>query len=288
MTLFLERLDTAPLQRPVLLVCLEGWVDAGGVQAQLSGVFTERGTTPVAHFDIDELVDHRARRPTVRYSDGHTASLSWPELRIDAVTDLEDRDVLILSGPEPDYRWRAFAEVVAALAADLDVGRIIALGGYPAAVPHTRPVRLTATGTSSVLVDQIGSLGGQINVPAGAQAAIEVAARDQGIPSVNLWAPVPHYAAALSFPAAGAALLEGLERVGPRRFSPGSLLDDAVATSDHLDELVAHNQAHLDLLQRLEEHHDSLAEHRSGDHLPSADELAAEVEQYLRDHDDGS
>ncbi|MCB0996218.1 MAG: PAC2 family protein [Acidimicrobiales bacterium] len=289
MARYLERLELPELHRPVLLVCLDGWVDAGRALIRLGEIFDAAGASPVARFDIDELLDHRARRPTVRYADGYTASLTWPDMRVDALRDADDRDTLLLRGPEPDYRWRAFADEVAELAAELEVSRLIALGGYPAAVPHTRPVRLTATGTSTVLVGQVGSLGGQLDVPAGAQAAVEVACRDAGIPSVNLWAPVPHYAAAMDFPAATAALLDGLERVGPRRFEPGRLFDDIVVAGRHLDELVAQNQQYLELLQRLEEHHDALSPDVAAgdDPLPSADELAAEVERFLRDHGDG-
>ena len=84
------------------------------------------------------------------------------------------------------------------------------LGAFPAPVPHTRPVRLASTATTQELAAQVGFVPGTIDVPAGIHAALERGFADAGIPAVGLWARVPHYVAAMPYPAASAALLDGL------------------------------------------------------------------------------
>ena len=135
----------------------------------------------------------------------------------------------------------------------------------------------------SCLAEQVGIIGGRVDVPAGVQAAIEEQATSMYLPAVGLWAQVPHYASAMPYPAAGAALIESLNRVAGLNFGIGNLTDDAVSARTRLDSLIADSDEHQQLVRQLEEQVDALS--GDGQPLPSGEELAAELERYLRDQD---
>src|SRR5207244_1399254 len=130
------------LDEPLLVVTLEGWVDAGlGAAAALAAVLGSIPTELVASFDVDTLLDHRARRPVVRIVDGVNTGLMWPEIQLRAGRAASGKDVLFLVGPEPDHQWRAFATAVAELAGMFAVDLVVGLGAFPAPAPHTRQSR---------------------------------------------------------------------------------------------------------------------------------------------------
>ncbi|HLH46624.1 MAG TPA: PAC2 family protein, partial [Acidimicrobiales bacterium] len=202
------------LERPVLVVAMEGWIDAGQASSvAMSTLLESMAHEPLASFDADELIDHRARRPVLRIVNGVDAELRWPELRLDGATNRTGRSVLMLHGPEPDMRWHRFMAEVVALAARLGVEMVFGLGAFPAPVPHTRPVRLVGTSPDPELAARVGTIPATLDVPAGMQGALEHAFGEAGIPAVGLWARVPHYASALPYPGAAAALLDELGRL---------------------------------------------------------------------------
>lgn len=275
------------LESPVVVVVLDGWIDAGlGASAALETIVSSRSAELVATFDADTLLDHRARRPTMHLVDGIQTGLTWPSIELRATGDQADNDVLVLMGAEPDHSWRAFSESVVTLSLALGARMIVGLGAYPAPVPHTRPTRVVSTTGSRELADRAGFIHGRVDVPAGVQAAIEEHANELGLPSLGLWAQVPHYASAMPYPAAGAALLDALALVSDVRFDAGSLRDDALAARNRLDALIADSDEHQQLVRQLEEQADAMDED-GGRSLPSGEELAAELERFLRDQDDG-
>src|SRR4051794_32693564 len=238
-----ERPDIAS---PVLVMALDGWIDAGlGMASAVSAIVDQTEMTTVATFDSDNLLDHRARRPTVQLVDGVQTELNWPSIELRIGTDMHGTEGLFLLGAEPDHTWRAFSKAVADLALEFDVRRVMGLGAYPAPVPHTRPTRVVATATTPDLAREIGSISARLEVPGGVHAAIERQCADVGLPSVGIWAQVPHYSAAMPYPAAGAALLDGLARYGDLYFDAGELRTQATATRTHLDELVANSDEHV-------------------------------------------
>ena len=173
-----DRAALQRLSRPILVVALEGWVDAGmGASAAIAGLLTSSPTTVVASFDTEMLIDQRARRPIARLEDGVTTELTWPAIRVVAGKDRVGADILYLTGPEPDFRWPTFIEAVVGLAQGLDVRTVVGFGAFPAPTPHTRPVRLASTvpPQSVELAGRVGTVHGTLEVPAGVQAALEVA-----------------------------------------------------------------------------------------------------------------
>jgi proteasome assembly chaperone (PAC2) family protein len=272
------------LEDPVLILGLDGWIDAGLAAANALGtVLEDLDTATVAVFDTDRLLDHRSRRPTMHLVDGISTGLTWPTLELRVASDLDGNDALILVGAEPDHEWRAFSTAVVDLALEFDTRMVLGLGAYPAPVPHTRPARLVATTADPALARQVGVAHGRIDVPAGVHAVIETQCSEVGLPAAGLWAQVPHYAATMPYPGAAAAIIDGLWTVGGLRFPLGTLRDDAAVTRERLDGLVANSEEHVALVQQLEAQADALDAVGGDGPLPTGDDLAAEVERYLRE-----
>jgi hypothetical protein len=270
-----------PLDRPVLVVALEGWIDAGmAASGAASTLLNDLDTETVAVFDADELLDHRARRPVLHLVAGVSEEMTWPSIEVLAAQDLDGRDLLVLAGPEPDHSWRAFGHAVVGLAADLGCEMVVGLGAYPATVPHTRPIRLSITAGTEELAGRWPYLRGSLDVPAGAQAVVERFAADRGMDSLTLWAQIPHYASGGAYPAGSVALLENLETVSGLRLPRGELVEEAVETDERLDAAIARNDEHTAMLRALEADADDAP---SEGEIPSGDELAAELERFLRD-----
>jgi hypothetical protein len=277
-----ELLERPDLDAPVLVQVLEGWIDAGlGAASAMEHLLESTESFVVASFDTDSLLDHRARRPTMHLVDGVTGPLSWPTVELRAGTDRAGRDLLLLVGAEPDHLWRAFSAAVGDLALDLGARMVVGLGAYPAAVPHTRPTRLACTASTAELAESVGFVRGTIDVPAGVQAAIERRCAELGLPSVGLWAQVPHYASAMPFPAAGEALIRGLHEVAGLSFDVAVLADEAEKVRARLSELVDQNVEHRQMVAQLEDVVDNLG---GGDQaMPTGEELAEELQRFLRE-----
>jgi hypothetical protein len=278
--------DPEELERPLLVIGLEGWIDAGFAAANaMAALLSSMQHKTVARFDSDELIDYRARRPTLRIVDGVDTGLRWQELRLQLGTNRTGRSLLVLSGPEPDMRWRRFADEVGGLASRLGVELAVAIGAFPAPVPHTRPVRLVGTSTDSALANKVGYLPASLDVPSGVQGVLEVSLGEAGVPAVGLWARVPHYVSAMPYPAASAALLDGLARMGELEIDTTALHQAAASTHKQIEALVAGSEEHSSLIRRLEAQHDQEATQPPVDftNLPTGDELAAELERFLRD-----
>lgn len=271
-----------PLESPVLLLATESWVDAGlGAQAAIAQILETIPTEVLAAFSADHLIDFRARRPIVRISDGVVEGLSWPEIQLRAGQDAAGRSVLVLVGPEPDMAWHAFVQAVVSLATELGVRLVVGLGAFAAPVPHTRPVSLMAIATTAELAAQVGVVSGSAEMPAGIQTALQEGFAAAGVPAIGVWARVPHYLAATPYPAASAALVDALAAVSGLDLDAGTLHAAAGGMAHQIDEIVANNDEYRVLVRRLEAAFDGeVASDFSG--LPSGDELAAEIERFLR------
>lgn len=274
-------------ERPVLVVALEGWVDAGlGADGAISALLSVEPTELLATFDGESLIDQRARRPVVHIAHGVNEGLTWPLIQMRLGTDRAGSDVCYLVGPEPDFRWHSFVADVVELTQSLGVRMAVGLGAFPAPAPHTRPIRLAATAPpeSAELVPAIGVVQGEIDVPSGVWGALELAFGQVGIPAVGLWARVPHYVAGMAFPAASAALLDGLSAIAGLSVDSTELHTSADTARRQVDELIAKSAEHGQLVRQLESNVDA-AEGNPLDigQIPTGDELADELERYLRD-----
>lgn len=281
-----ELLSEPELDSPVLLVAVEGWIDAGGAAARAVEVLLETSeSTTVATFDTDQLLDFRARRPTMHLAGGVNTGLTWSTIELRALRAPNGTDLLVLTGAEPDHAWISFADAVVALAQRFGCRMQVGFGAYPAGVPHTRPVQLSATTSTEELAESLGLIRGDIDVPAGIEAVLERRFHDLGVPAAGIWAQVPHYISAMRYPAAAARLIEELNRVTGSDFAVGDLVDEAGAMRERLDALVHGNPQHVAMLRQLEESFDAQTEARFDD-LPSGDDLAEELQRFLREQGD--
>ena len=276
-----------PIDDPVVLVTFfDGFIDAGGAaSAAAQTILGEQRGDALATFDSEALLDYRARRPVMHLVDGINTRLSWPAIELYLRHDRTGRELLLLIGPEPDHLWPSFGRAVCDLAMEFDVSLLINLGAYPAATPHTRPPHITATATSAELAHQLGFLRTTIDVPSGIHAVVEHECAAHGIPAIGVWAQVPHYASSMTYPAATIALLDGIRGLAGHDFDVSDLSQQAASVQMHLAELIGRNDEHVQMVRQLEVQDDMMRQNRSSE-LPSGDEIAAEVEQFLREQDD--
>jgi proteasome assembly chaperone (PAC2) family protein len=252
-------------------------------------------TETVVTFDSDPLVDHRSRRPTQRIVNGVLEAVTTPEIQLRYGVDAGGNDVLLLVGPEPDYRWRAFTDELVELAVGYGVRFVAGLGGFPAPMPHTRPIRIIATAIDEFIANDVGFIPGVREVPAGIHARILKGFEQVGIPAVSLWAMVPHYVSGMPYPAASVGLLEQLGKLSGLAIDTTELRAAADVTRTRIDGLIAQNPEHLAMVDGLERQLDSEGNATTGvgeappldaENLPSGDELAAELQRWLRDKGD--
>ena len=268
-----------PLVAPALIAAFDGWVDAAAAATAAAAAIADDGPVVVA-FDPDDLYDYRSRRPVLDIVDGTTRSLVWPDLAIRR-TRVSGRDLLVLVGPEPDFRWRDLGRVLAEIALRLGVVEWISLGAIPGATPHTRPVPVLSTASAPDLLRDGETAGppGLLRVPSAALSAIEAIANDHGIPSVGYYAQIPHYVGG-PYATATITLLEHAGRHLGVAFPTGDLVGDAATQRERLDAAVAADDDSRAYVARLEA--SAGEDEETPGPLPSGDELAAEIERFLR------
>ncbi len=267
--------DPADLIAPSMIGAFDGWVDAGSAAtAALEQLLVDAAV--VVTFDPDALFDYRSRRPILQIVDGRLADLSWPTLTIRR-SRIAERDLLILSGPEPDDRWQAFSSAVVELAQRLGVTEWISLGAIPAAVPHTRDVPILGTTSEPGRLRGNVQAGpaGLLRVPAATVSVLEMSMASGGIPAVGYFAQVPHYVSG-PYPAASLELLAVLGRHLGIELPTGDLADEAGALRNRLDTATTLEETTRGYVERLEAMVDE-------QRLPSGDDLIGEIERFLRE-----
>jgi hypothetical protein len=275
MSLYKLRRQLPELDSPTVVVALDGWVDAGSAATQAAATLAEGGRV-IATFDADAIFDYRARRPTLEIVHGRPRSLVWPELTMRA-TKAGDRDLIVFTGAEPDYRWRELQADIARLATRLEVGQWISLGAIPAAVPHTRPVPILGTESRAGLLKAGVQPGpeGILRVPSAAISIFDIAVAKAGIPAVGYFAQIPHYVSG-EYPQASVDLLRALGRHLDVELDVGRLPEEARLMRVRLDNAAAREETTKTYVERLEALVDEAR-------LPSGDDLISEIERFLRE-----
>ncbi|BAN02412.1 proteasome assembly chaperone family protein [Ilumatobacter coccineus] len=289
----IERLVSEPmLHEPVLVVMLQGWIDAAGSAAVAADALgTACDVSPIIRFDDDMYVDFRARRPIMELRDGINTDLTWSSIELRAGRSESGRDVLLLTGPEPDMAWRRFSRAMSALATEFGVTQMVSFGSYPFAAPHTRSPRLSVSSPSTEVLAKVSFARSSVDVPAGMAAMLEHAMHAEKIPALGIWVQVPHYISAMEYPAASVALLEGFAEVTGIEIDDTDLRNDVADQRKRLDRMVGDNPEHESMLTQLEQIFDTAVEQEreaaaNGDtdlEPVSGDELAAEIQAFLRD-----
>lgn len=281
------------LDKPVLVTMLSGWIDASGAaNAAIETLKKATNARLLATFDTDTFIDYRARRPIMELREGLNTRLRWSVPEIHHGADTNGRDVLILSGPEPDTAWELFVETVCNYCTGHGVERAFAIGAYPFATPHTRPPQLSCHSPSPHVLAEVPFLKNSADVPAGMSAVLEHGLTEHGIDALSLWAQVPHYVAALSYPAAAAALVSAVQMVAGLVVDVSELVADAQQQRERIDQLVSANPEHLEMVRQLEVMFDQAMTNEAvksgpidsrGQTSASGDAIAAEIERFLRE-----
>lgn len=276
--------EVPTLRRPAVIVALEGFVDAGAVAATAAMFLRHRWKSErVARFDRDTLIDYRARRPTAIVDEGELRRIEWPDIELLAATLDGPRDALLLVGPEPDMAWERFFGSVADACERLGADWALGLGAYPAAVPHTRPVRVlqAANAIEGASVPDLPTIAGYTG-PVGAGTALHVALAERGIAAAGLWAEVPHYVAGAPNPGAALALVRTVVTALGTTVDATELEGAAKQHREQIDQAVAGQAEAANMIAALERHVDAGT---SEEDLPSGDDIAAEIERFLRQQD---
>lgn len=272
---------------PVMVVALDGWTDAGrGGTLAAEQLRQQWPSRHVGRFDSDSLYDYRDRRPLLAIDEGILGEPEWPAVDVHVVEPPGGPAIVLIEGAEPDFSWQTLCDDLVELADVVGAGRYIGLGSVPGPVPHTRLVRVTTTSSDAVLLDRIGRPHERIIVPASCQVVIETALRDAGLTTLGLWARVPHYVAG-EYPMAAQVLMQRLGDQLGVQLDTSSLDDEIVANRERLDIAAAGSDEITEHIKQLEHvYDDDLADESGmGGPLPTGDQIAAELERFLRNQD---
>src|ERR1700738_3729261 len=283
------QLSSADGSGPVMIHALEGFSDAGhAIRLSAQHLKNTLDTELVASFAIDELLDYRSRRPLMTFKTDHFTHYEEPELNLYALHDSVGTPFLLLAGMEPDLRWERFITAVRLLAERLGVSRVIGLGTIPMAVPHTRPITMTAHSNNRELITDFTPWIAEVQVPGSASNLLEYRMAQHGHEVVGFTVHVPHYLAQTDYPAAAQALLEQLAKTGAVHLPLKALTEAAEEVKAKVDEQVEASAEVAQVVTALERQYDAFIdaqENRSlltrDEDLPSGDELGAEFERFL-------
>jgi proteasome assembly chaperone (PAC2) family protein len=285
--------DTPDVSGAALLVHLEGFMDAGSAGRLLTEhLLDELDNQPIARFDADRLLDYRSRRPLMTFDKTRWESYDDPRLEIRLLRDSEGKPLLLLTGPEPDHEWELFVTAVRTLTERLNAGVMITYFGVPMGIPHTRPLGVMTHATRPGLVTSRVPSPGKLQVPASAASLMEYRFGQAGRDAAGLVVQVPHYLSQAAYPTAALTLLESLREMTGLDLPEGGLKDAAERTNTLINQQVSESAEVAELVHGLEIQWDAatatdgnlLAE---GEEMPTADELAAQFEQFLAEQQRG-
>jgi proteasome assembly chaperone (PAC2) family protein len=278
--------DVPQLRRPILVCSFRGWNDAA---AAASTALTTIGDTfdseLIAEVDAEDYFDFQATRPTIVLSEGQARRIDWPHNNLIAVRiPAAERDLVLLDGTEPNLRWRTFSETIATAADALGVEMVITLGALVAEVSHTLPVPITGLASDKKLVEELDLQRSNYEGPTGIVGVVHDCCRQMGMSSASLWAAVPHYVAAVPNPKAALALLRRLEGLTGIAVDATELEEETSSYEEQIDRAIAANPEIEELVDRIEAEQ---SEQLNGpEDLPSADSIARDFQQFLRQQGD--
>src|SRR3712207_4836710 len=287
MTEFINLERRPELERPVLIAGFTGWNDAAEAASLAVKTAGEQWEARRSwDFDGEELFDYQTTRPQIKLVDGVTRTVEWPENELSAtearVGALGGRGGILLSGPEPNFKWRAFSQAVVDLARELDVRLVVTLGALLADVPRSRPVSVAANAQDPSLVENLGLTASRYEGPTGITGVLHRYCASKDLPSVSFWASVRHYLSSVPSAPAALALLQSVSNLLGTSFDTTHLQSTSEDYQRQVSVAVAQDSDLASYVRMLEERYDAQTE--GGErNLPSGDELARELERFLRE-----
>ena len=279
--------DLPELRSPILVAAFSGWNDgAGSATSALAAIAASLDARPVAHIDPEEFYDFQVNRPNISLDEGQTRHVEWPaNVFLAGQAPGAERDLVLLSGIEPNNRWRGFSDAVMAAIERFEVEMVVSLGALIADVAHTRPVPITGLASDPELVERLNLSRSSYEGPTGIVGVIHDACRQSGIVSASLWAAIPHYVATVPNPKAALALLRRLEAFTGIAIEASELEDAAGQFEEQISRAVEGNAEIAELVRQLEEAQ-SEEDIGLGGEVPSGDAIAREFQAFLRQRGD--
>ncbi len=280
-------------QVPVLVYALEGAIDAGNAgELAREHLLRQLPRERVATFNVDALIDYRARRPLMDFSNGEWTGYDQPEIVIDLLRDDEGNPLLLLHGCEPDVQWERFIAAVRTIIVRFGVELTIGIQGIPMGVPHTRPLTVTSHATHADLLDEGTSFVGSVKVPSTAGSLLQYRLGQEGRDAVGFAVNVPHYLTQTDYPQAAAELVRRVARAGTLSLPVGDLEARGVQVHAEIERQVAASEEVRALVATLESNYDTFSQAHGeraplpSPEVPSADDIGAQVEAFLQGQDE--
>lgn len=270
-----------PLRAPILIAGFEGWNDAGDAASSAIEFLRDRwDAEPFADLDPEDFYDFTATRPRVQFNDGLEREIVWPANTFSSVTlPGTDRDIIILTGTEPQLRWRTFCDQIIHVARMLQVRRVVTLGALLAEVPHSRPVSVFGTAYTDDVIAQLGLSPSRYEGPTGIVGVLHTACQAAGLESASLWAAVPTYLPGAPSPKAALALVERAAQLVDTQVTTTELEIASASYERQINELVEEDDETAEYVEQLEQRYDD-------DDITDVDGLVEQVERFLRDQPD--
>ncbi len=275
-----------------LIVALEGYADAGhAIEIAASHLLNVSEHHTLASFNVDELVDYRARRPSITISDGHIVAGEELAIEMFVLQDTKGQPYLLLCGPEPDMRWEGFTKALADLVERFHVTQTICLYAIPNTMPHTRPTVVSAHANTQELTESTLNFGQRFRVPGSAALHLERELHKRGLNVAGYTAHVPQYLAQTVYPEAALRFLQVIQSTAKLEFPLQGLENDSMRMAKVLEtEIAQMGDVHNDLTD-LEEHYDSIMDAYHREHpdaimpgeydVPSGEDIGREFEKFL-------
>lgn len=278
------------LERPILIAGFTGWNDAAeAASVAVSSISDSWEARRFGSFDAEEFFDFQVTRPNVKLVEGVTRQIEWPENELRATSrslaSAGGRGAILISGPEPNLRWNSFCKALVELARELGVELVVTMGALLADVPHSRPVSVSASSQDQALVEDLGLSASRYEGPTGITGVLHGLCAEAGLPSVSFWASVPHYLPSVPSAPAALALLDAFSGLLDVEVDASQLEETASEYQEQVSAAVSQDSNLASYVQMLEERFDSQADDGDPRELPTGDDLAQELESFLRDQD---
>ncbi len=281
--------DVPDLTGAVLLHHLDGFMDAGSAGATLVEELLSHTHRVIARFDLDTLLDYRSRRPMMTFATDHWEDYQAPELVIHLMHDAAGTPFLLLTGPEPDFRWEAFTAAVRQLVDRWGVRLTVGFHGIPMGIPHTRPLGVTAHATRTDLVSGYETFFNRVQVPGNVSGLLEYRLGQAGLDAMGFAAHVPHYLTQSTYPAAALVLLDAITKATDLVLPATTLTESSRRADAEIQRQVSESDQVAEIVASLERQYDAFIDAKDKeknllmdpDSIPSADELGAELERFL-------
>jgi proteasome assembly chaperone (PAC2) family protein len=272
------------LREPAVVCAFRGWNDAGeAASTALAVMVSGLGAHKVAAVDGEEIFDYQTTRPTVSITSGVVEGIEWPDMEIFAArAERAPRDLVLVNGSEPSYRWRTFCGALLDMAEDLGARMLVTLGALLADVPHTRPIRVGGLASSPELIAGKGLRAPTYQGPTGIVGVLHALAAQRGLAAASVWSSVPHYLGSLRSAPGALALVRTVEGITGVAVD-ATELERAVGDYERqVNSAAERDQGLQELIGRLEREADREESEAGAAGIPSADDLAQEIERFLR------